>query len=285
MVHFRSSKPPEGEHGNVKAKDDDKRFFIIHKDGPIAFDENGELVVNFEYRSDPEKGSKQEGSWRDIRNAEAAEAILKALEAAAKAANPTALPCLQLFKAAAPTEKDKKRPVLAKYVNQKHGPHTMDYFIIRTWAASCAGAGLLHQNEVMRLDDIENAEAPAVESYLTKIQVLRKIAGKLIDFLAQLRISRRSSGLRRSSLIETNNCITSTGSRGNSSRKWRPVMRSVKSGSSCSPSTRSSRLLSPGSQRPLTAEFLKANNKLVLDTRFFDDSFKARLVASIEKLR
>ena len=32
----------------------------------------------------------------------------------------------------------------------------------------------------------------------------------------------------------------------------------------------------------MTVEFLKANNKLVLDTRFFDDSFKARLVASIE---
>jgi adenine-specific DNA-methyltransferase len=41
-------------------------------------------------------------------------------------------------------------------------------------------------------------------------------------------------------------------------------------------------LHSPGFSRPLTAEFLKANNKLVLDTRFFDDSFKARLVASIE---
>jgi adenine-specific DNA-methyltransferase len=41
------------------------------------------------------------------------------------------------------------------------------------------------KNEVMRLDDIENATAPAVESYLAKIKVLRKIAGKLIDFLAQ----------------------------------------------------------------------------------------------------
>ncbi|MGD9819550.1 MAG: site-specific DNA-methyltransferase, partial [Desulfomonilaceae bacterium] len=41
-------------------------------------------------------------------------------------------------------------------------------------------------------------------------------------------------------------------------------------------------LHSPGFSRPLSVEFLKANNKLVLDTRFFDDSFKARLVASME---
>ncbi|MBC8503557.1 MAG: site-specific DNA-methyltransferase [Chloroflexi bacterium] len=32
----------------------------------------------------------------------------------------------------------------------------------------------------------------------------------------------------------------------------------------------------------MTIEFLKANDKLVLDTRFFDESFKARLLASIE---
>ncbi|RMG24484.1 MAG: site-specific DNA-methyltransferase, partial [Methanobacteriota archaeon] len=38
----------------------------------------------------------------------------------------------------------------------------------------------------------------------------------------------------------------------------------------------------PGYSNPLTTEFLKANDKLVLDTRFFDDDFKARLIASIE---
>ncbi|MBF0141350.1 MAG: hypothetical protein HQL74_13860 [Magnetococcales bacterium] len=41
-------------------------------------------------------------------------------------------------------------------------------------------------------------------------------------------------------------------------------------------------LTGPRFSRPLTVEFLKANNKLVLDTSFFDESFKARLVASIQ---
>ena len=41
-------------------------------------------------------------------------------------------------------------------------------------------------SNVWRLDDIENAEVPAVETYLAKIKVLRKISGKLIDFLTQL---------------------------------------------------------------------------------------------------
>ena len=32
----------------------------------------------------------------------------------------------------------------------------------------------------------KNADAPAVENYLAKLKVIRKIATKLIDFLAQL---------------------------------------------------------------------------------------------------
>jgi adenine-specific DNA-methyltransferase len=39
---------------------------------------------------------------------------------------------------------------------------------------------------------------------------------------------------------------------------------------------------SPAYSDPLTVEFLKANNKLVLDTKFFDEAFKARLLASID---
>ncbi|WP_293703418.1 DNA methyltransferase, partial [Thiolapillus sp.] len=39
-----------------------------------------------------------------------------------------------------------------------------------------------------------------------------------------------------------------------------------------------------GYSAPLTVDFLKANDKLVLDTQFFEESFKARLVASIENI-
>ncbi len=42
------------------------------------------------------------------------------------------------------------------------------------------------KNEVMHLDDVENDTAPRVEQYLSKIKVFRRIASKIIDFLAQL---------------------------------------------------------------------------------------------------
>ena len=42
------------------------------------------------------------------------------------------------------------------------------------------------KNEVMHLDDIQDESAPRVEQYLSKIKVIRRIAEKVITFLAQL---------------------------------------------------------------------------------------------------
>lgn len=298
-VHFRVVEATEGEHGNVKASEANKRFFILHAENPVALLETGELVVNFEYRPDPEK-TGQENTWRDKRNTEAVETILKELESGilklegGEAALGIQTPnskildslkvYLRLFKVPAPTDSDKKRPVLAKYVNQYTARNTMDYFIHKDLGGFLRRElDFYIKNEVMRLDDIENAEAPAVESYLAKIKVLRKIAGKLIDFLAQLEDFQKKLWLKKKFIIETNYCITLD-------RVPEELFAEVAAcDAQCEEWIRlfaideiQADLHSPGFSRPLTVEFLKANNRLVLDTRFFDDSFKARLVASIE---
>ena len=285
-VHFRVVEATEGEHGNVKAAEANKRFFILHAENPVALTETGELVVNFEYRPDPEK-TGQENTWRDKRNTEAVETILERLQAMAAAGGEhekQIAEYLRLFKVPAPTDSDKKRPVLAKYVNQYTARNTMDYFIHKDLGGFLRRElDFYIKNEVMRLDDIENAEAPAVESYLAKIKVLRKIAGKLIDFLAQLEDFQKKLWLKKKFIIETNYCITID-------RVPEELFAEVAAcDAQCEEWTKlfaideiQADLHSPGFSRPLSVEFLKANNKLVLDTRFFDDSFKARLVASIE---
>ena len=285
-VHFRVVEATEGEHGNVKASEANKRFFILHAENPVALTETGELVVNFEYRPDSEK-TGQENTWRNKRNAEAVETILERLENMAAAGGEhekQVAEYLRLFKVPAPTNSDKKRPVLAKYVNQYTARNTMDYFIHKDLGGFLRRElDFYIKNEVMRLDDIENAEAPAVESYLAKIKVLRKIAGKLIDFLAQLEDFQKKLWLKKKFIIETNYCITLD-------RVPEELFAEVAAcDAQCEEWIRlfaideiQADLHSPGFSRPLSVEFLKANNKLVLDTRFFDDSFKARLVASIE---
>ncbi len=285
-VHFRVVEVTEGEHDNVKASEANKRFFMIHKEKPVTVNEAGELVCNFEYRPDPEK-TGQEGSWRDKRNAEAVETILERLQAMAAAGGECEKQIteyLRLFKVPSPTESDRQRPLLTKYINQYTARNTMDYFIHKDLG------GFLHReldfyikNEVMRLDDIENADAPTVESYLSKIKVLRRIAGKLIDFLAQLENFQKKLWLKKKFVVETNYCITldrvpeelysEIAVNETQCEEWIELF--------AIDEIHADRQ-SPGFSRPLTFEFLKANNKLVLDTRFFDDSFKARLVASIE---
>lgn len=285
-AHFRVVEATEGEHGNVKASEANKRFFILHAENPVALTETGELVVNFEYRPDPEK-TGQESTWRDKRNAEAVKTILERLQVMATAGGEhekQVAEYLRLFKVPAPTDSNKERPVLAKYVNQYTARNTMDYFIHKDLGGFLRRElDFYIKNEVMRLDDIENAEAPAVESYLAKIKVLRKIAGKLIDFLAQLENFQKKLWLKKKFIIETNYCITLD-------RVPEELFAEV---AACNAQCEEWIKLfaideiqadqhSPGFSRPLMVEFLKANNKLVLDTRFFDESFKARLVASIE---
>jgi adenine-specific DNA-methyltransferase len=291
-VHFRIVAASEGEHDNVKASDTTKRFFLIHKERPVELNDKDELTVNFEYRPDPEK-SGQEGAHREKRNAETVEAILNATDEMLKGgAIPRLEKYVQLLKTPSPTDTDKKRPLLAKYVNQYTARNTMDYFIHKDLG------GFLHReldfyikNEVMRLDDIENADVPAVESYLAKIRVLRQIAGKLIDFLAQLENFQKKLWLKKKFVVETNYCVTldrvpeelypEIAANEAQHDEWIRLFAineiEAVHGDLATPDT-------PGYCRPLTVAFLRGHNKLVIDTRFFDDAFKERLISSIEEL-
>lgn len=296
-VHFKVVDATEGEHGNVKASEQTKRFFIIHEDKPVEFNESGELVCNFQYRPDSEK-TGQDGKWREHRNSEAIKAILNALEnhrwtqtdtdegqekkSHAQPPESVIQEYLRLLKV--PTENDKTRPVLAKYINQYTARNTMDYFIHKDLGSFLRRElDFYIKNEVMRLDDIENADAPSVESYLSKIRVMRKIAGKLIDFLAQLEDFQKKLWLKKKFIVETNYCITldripedmypEIAANDAQIDEWIKLFAidEIQKDLHC-----------PAFSRPLTPEFLKANDKLVLDTRFFDEDFKARVVASMD---
>lgn len=282
-VHFRIADASEGEHGNVKPSDANKRFFIIHSARPVDFNEDGELVVNFEYRPDPEKAG-QDRIWREKRNAEAVETVLAALENYPdRSPKKESADYLHLLKTPAPTAKDKDRPLLAKYVNQYTARNTMDYFIHKDLDGFLRRElDFYIKNEVMRLDDIEHADAPTVESYLSKIKVIRRIAGKLIAFLGQLEDFQKRLWLKKKFVVETNYCITldrvpedlypEIAANEAQHDEWVRLFAIDEI---------EPEITGPGYAKPLSVEFLKANDKLVLDTRFFDADFKARLVASI----
>lgn len=298
-IHFRIVDATEDEHGNVKAAEDKKRFFVLYEEKSVELDNSGGLIVNFEYKPlpggsnavdpDAEKLLKElygKGLNKgDMPNLNLARKIIESVDSLDKRSA-----FGHMMKLPSPTEKIPGRPLIAKYINQYTARNTMDYFIHKDLGGFLKRElDFYIKNEVMHLDDIENADAPAVETYLAKIKVIRKIAGKLIEFLAQLEDFQKKLWLKKKFVVETHYCITldrvseqmypEIAANKAQVEEWIKLFAidEIKKVDGELPG-----IGRPVFSNPLTTEFLKVNNKLVLDTAFFSDEFKARLIESIE---
>lgn len=297
-LHFKLVEAEEGEHNNVKAAADKDRFFLLDAT-PIAWqtgaEGSAELVVRFQYRADDEKTGNT-GTWRDKRNAQSVEVILAALQAQARtegayASDATAfhLALAQMVNKGAKKAGGKQdtQPLLAKYLYQYTAKNTMDYFIHKDLGGFLKRElDFYIKNEVMRLDDLGTASAPHVtnfEKYLTKLHTLRSIAHKLITFLAQIEDFQKKLWLKKKFVIDTQWLVTldkvpeamyaEVAANAAQWAEWQQL------GFLIEPSQD---LLT--ANKPGTLEYLQENTTLVLDTRFFDAEFTARLLASIDNL-
>ncbi|HPA96191.1 MAG TPA: site-specific DNA-methyltransferase, partial [Thermoanaerobaculia bacterium] len=169
-VHFRLVDAAEGEHGNVKEQTGKERRFKLAAENFAAV-ENGELTIRFTYEPDPAKqkelNAAAEAAILGLADASLAE-WLKALGAEHVRADGTASYATRL------------RVHLDRYTAR----NTFDYFIHKDLGGFLRRElDFYIKNEVMHLDDVENESAPRVEQYLSKIKVIRRIAGKIITFL------------------------------------------------------------------------------------------------------
>ncbi len=193
-VHFRLIDAAEGEHDNVKEAQGKERKFKLAADSPVAI-EAGELVIHFTYETQAEK--------QKVLNAEA-ERVILALD------DPIVAPWIELlgrkYRRADGTESD--NTWLRVHLDRYTARNTFDYFIhkdLKTFLNR--ELDFYIKNEVMHLDDIESESAPKVEQYLSKIKVIRTIAGKIIDFLAQLEDFQKKLWLKRKFVTETGWCV------------------------------------------------------------------------------
>lgn len=241
-VHMHLAQAQEGEHGNIKAAADQKREFIPLLTNPVAFNDQGELVLNFEYKVLPEgypidaateAALKTQYDFKNKGDVPAhwmADVFLRALQTL----NKDDTRYLPLLAEAVPSDTQKKRPLLAKYIQQYTATNTMDYFIHKDLGGFLRRElDFYIKNELMRLDDIENADAPRVEAYLGKIKALRRIAHQLIAFLAQLEDFQKKLWLKRNSSPKPSTASPWTACPKACIPPSPPTMRSAKSGSSC----------------------------------------------------
>ena len=277
-VHFKLVQA-DTEKDNNRAANGNERRFILSPEQPLA-EEHGELVIRFEYRPHPDKAKQA-----DL-NAGAVDRILNQTTGFDHWRQELASP--------RPTEKNSDRTLLEKHLTDYTARNTFDYFIHKDLGGFLRRElDFYIKNEVMHLDDVESDTAPRVEQYLSKIKAIRRIAHKLIDFLAQIEDFQKKLWLKKKFVVETQYCITLDrvfAIEDEKARDWL-VDQIVKNDPQreewvdlCAIDEIKGDLASPGYSNPLKPEFLKAHPTLVADTRHFDEAFKLRLLAAIRDL-
>ncbi len=138
----------------------------------------------------------------------------------------------------------------------------------------------------MHLDDVENETVSRVEQYLSKIKVIRKIGGKIIDFLAQLEEFQKKLWLKKKFVVETNYCITldripeefypEIAASQKQWEQWR-MLEMLETSSVDKPGLFTQAAVG-------SVEYLKAHPFLMVDTALFDAAFKQGLLSAIDNL-
>lgn len=213
-VHFRLAVADTAKD-NRKDNDKERRFALVIPKTITRVDDNGdeydeelvpveessgsdgnkELIIRFEYAVQP-KGTRQEALVTKAVEAVLADAAVKARWLA--------------LGNRAPTEKNPQRTLLEKHLSDYTTRNTADYFIHKDLGGFLRRElDFYIKNEVMHLDDVQNAGAFAdIEKNLRMIQCLRSIALELITFLAQLEDFQKKLWLKKKFVVSSHYCIT-----------------------------------------------------------------------------
>jgi adenine-specific DNA-methyltransferase len=270
---------------NRKDNDKERRFVLIEQhtrtlvddDGddyeeellPVA-EENGELVLRFEYKAMP-KGSKQDELALD--------AVTKVLNDPIVKAHWLALGKRE------PTENNPQRTLLEKCLASYTTNNTADYFIHKDLGGFLRRElDFYIKNEVMHLDDVQNAEKfTDIEKNLRLIQTLRAIALDLVTFLAQLEDFQKKLWLKKKFVVATHYCITLD-------RVPESLYPTIAANPQQWEQWENLGMLEGGKDdlfkqaQAGSVEYLKAHPFLMADTALFDGAFKNALLAAADNL-
>jgi adenine-specific DNA-methyltransferase len=261
-IHFNLV---EAETDKDNNKSNDKRFFQLHEEKP--FKVNGrELFIYMEYKTGDKK--KQDDYIADV--------------VTAFTAVSSQYPDFALIVKPGKDGKTELERQLTRYTAR----NTFDYFIHKDLKKFLnRELDFYIKNDVIFLDDIEEQDEAKTKEYLTKAKVIRKIARKIIDFLAQIEEFEKKLYLKKKFVVETNYCITldrvpeefypEIAANEAQRKEWVRLFAIDEI---------EGNLTTVAYSEPLTLEFLKANPFLVLDTAFFDDTFKEKLIDGIDNL-
>ncbi len=260
------------EQNNNKEQKDQARMFELFAEQPYEISEDGKiLIINFTYDVKP-KSIKQD---KLIKNA------LSTLLEDTTITN--SFPDIYSLK---PTDKNKNRTLLEKHINDFTARNSFDYFIHKDLGGFLSREiDFYIKNEVLFLDDINTENEIDFTSQLSKVKALKQVAQKIIKFLAQIEDFQKKLWLKKKFVVSTNYLITldkipekyypEITENKNQLIEWKELFKidQIKVD-----------LLTVKYSEPLSISFLKDHPYLTLDTKFFTENFKDRLLSEFDNL-
>lgn len=255
------------EQNNNLTQNNMERRFAICKDNPVEIT-GDTLHLNFTYELMP-KATKQK------------ELIDQAYEIA-KALIP--MDFATEVHALRPTESNKCRTLLQKHLADYVARNTFDYFIHKDLNGFLTRElDFYIKNEILEIDDINARSTDDFVKHLTVIKAIKSVGTKLITFLASLENYQKKLWLKKKFVVQADYCITldrvpetlydEVCANDAQREEWVRLFAidEIKD------------MMGVGTYtEPLTVDFLKDNPFLVLDTKFFSDEFKHKLLSSID---
>lgn len=285
------------EQNNVKGA---KRFFIPRSD-ELAFDDAARTVtLPFEFRplnTDEEirygKGSKNGGENGPAGNGNGKENgkkkgqdgiladVLATLTEAGKK-HPSALTALMTTK----REDADGNPVslIEHHLRAYTRANTSDFFIHKDLKGFLERElDFYVKNEVLNVDELEASGETRAEGWFQLVRIIKAIGRKIITFVAQIEDFQKRLFEKKKFVIEAHYCVTldrvpeelypEIVENKAQLEEWKRLFHIQEIEGD---------LLTPGFKEPLKVEFLKAHDKLPVDTRFFDPHFKDVLLSSMQ---
>jgi len=242
------------EQNNNKAQGDAERRFAIFDECPV--EENGdELFLNFIYEPFP-KATKQETL------------VSQAIETLS-----VKIPAAFAGLFSLTTEKNKSRTLLEKHLSNYVARNTFDYFIHKDLGGFLSRElDFYIKNEVLYLDDINARQPEFFAAQLSKIKAMKVVAQKIIDFLAQIENFQKKLWLKKKFVVSTNYCITLD-------RIPESYYAEIFNNKAQLAEWKTLFDVTIQNQAQLNFE-----PYLVLDTKFFDETFKDRLLSEFDNL-
>ena len=283
----------------------DKRYFVLHEEQPLTYDDETQtLIIPFAYRplteeeqarhlgvynAQQSKSNRRKTLDRSVLCVALETEILEALDLA-PALQAGAKPGLKAALAAVSRRREQtalgnsRSNLLGRHLNRYTARHTMDYFVHKDLGRFLRRElDVFLKTEVMRLDDLVADETGDMALHvLTRMRVVRQIAHRIIDFLAQIEDFQKRLFEKRKFVVQTDYCITLDRvpevfypeilANEAQLEQWRRLY---------NVDAWEENLFWQGT---FDEVFLANHPYVMLDTAFFDQDFKARLLASFDDL-